>query len=252
MPFDFLKKRWQSRGQTNLTIPILACFLNNLGGAYVERYKIDKSPDYLLKATQTLENAVAVTPTGQPDSAARLYNLGMLLLNSGQDDNDLSGPLSYFHEAFDSPTASPMERIDAGKLILSCCLLTSDWERAYEALNKAVRLVPILAPKSLLNTDKQHMLGQVVGLASNAAAVALQAGKNPFVSFEILELGRGVLAMSLDDMGIDVLDLKEEEPELIEQFVSLLDELDFPAWRTESGDEDRKWSSHTDESTVRC
>lgn len=133
-----------------------------------------------------------------------------------------------------------MDRINTGKPILWCCLLTSDWERAYEALNKAVRLVPALAPKSLLNTDKQHMRRQVVGLASNAAAVALQAGKDPFVCLEILELGRGVLATSLDDMRIDVLDLKEKEPELAEQFVSLRDELDFPAWRARSGDEDRK------------
>ena len=226
--------------------PDFGMFLNNLGGAYKERYKTDKSPDYLLKAIQTLENAVAVTPTGHPDRAARLYNLGLLLLDSCQDDNDLSGPLSCFHEALDLPAASPMSRIDAGKLILSCCLLTSDWERAYEALNKAVRLVPAIAPKSLLNADKQHMLGQVVGLASNAAAVALQAGKNPFVSLEILELGRGILATSLDDMRIDVLDLKEKEPELAKQFVSLRDELDFPAWRAESGDEDRKRSWQTE------
>jgi hypothetical protein len=44
------------------------------------------------------------------------------------------------------------------------------------------------------NSDKQHMLSQVVSLVSNAAAASLYAEKKPLVALNFLKQGRSVLA----------------------------------------------------------
>lgn len=68
----------------------------------------------------------------------------------------------------------------------------------------------------------------MVGLASDAAAVALNAGKQPSVALEFLELGRGVLAASLEELRTDVSELRQRYPELAEKFIRLRNELDLP------------------------
>jgi hypothetical protein len=63
-------------------------------------------------------------------------------------------------------------------------------------------LVPLLTPRSLENSDKQHLLTSIVGLASDAATVALMAEKTSYEAIRPLELGRGVIIGSLNDIQI--------------------------------------------------
>ncbi|KAJ4200804.1 hypothetical protein NW759_015830, partial [Fusarium solani] len=98
---------------------------------------------------------------------------------------------------------------------------------AREANATTIELVP-LTPPSLQNTDKQNLLSQVIGLASDAAAIALHAGKGPVPAIELLETSRGVLASSLQDMRTDLSPLQKQYPELARSFVELRDQLDPP------------------------
>ncbi|KAF9772715.1 hypothetical protein IL306_009564 [Fusarium sp. DS 682] len=104
----------------------------------------------------------------------------------------------------------------------------SDLSDTIEAAREAVNAIPA---RSLKNPDKQHLLGQVVGLASNAAAAALHAGRGPTVALKILEQGRGVLATALEEMRTDIIELQARCPELAKRFVGLRDELDPPVAR---------------------
>ena len=72
------------------------------------------------------------------------------------------------------------------------------------------------------------MLSQVVGLAYDVTAVALQVEKAPLVALELLERGRGVLAASLEEIRTDILDLRRRHSELADRFVRLRDELEPP------------------------
>jgi hypothetical protein len=73
------------------------------------------------------------------------------------------------------------------------------------------------------------MLSKFSGLASMAAATALNMGKEAGYALELLELGRGVIAGLLLEMRTDVSALKQLHSELAAEFISLRDELDSPA-----------------------
>jgi len=78
--------------------------------------------------------------------------------------------------------------------LINACAITSDRQQAYKTSEIAITLVAKLTLRSLENSDKQHMLSQVVRLASNAAAAALHAEKGPLVALDFLEQGCSVLA----------------------------------------------------------
>ena len=127
-----------------------------------------------------------------------------------------------------SPTAA---RISAGQKVLRSCVIILDWQQAYEDSSIAIHPVPKLTLRSPENSDKQYLLSQVAGLACNATAVALQAGKAPLVALDLLEQGRGILAASLEEMRTDISDLRRRHPELADKFVRLRDELESPVTR---------------------
>lgn len=58
------------------------------------------------------------------------------------------------------------------------------------------------------------MLTDFAGLASVAAATALNAGGEPYHALQLLKLGGDVIASLLIDMHGDVSDLEREHPDL--------------------------------------
>jgi hypothetical protein len=102
---------------------------------------------------------------------------------------DLEEAISCNQYALRQVTSSTITRVLAGREVLRYCAITSDWQQAYEALDIAVHLVPNLTSRSLENSDKQHILSQIVSLASDAAAAALNAKKGPLVALNFLEQG---------------------------------------------------------------
>ncbi|KAI1053732.1 hypothetical protein LB507_007472 [Fusarium sp. FIESC RH6] len=206
-------------------------YLNSLGIRFMERYRRQNTRTDLDKAIQALQEVVSTMPESHPERARYLVNLGTgldLRYAITDEHADHEGSLSQFQTALRDPNAPTLDRIAAGIAILQICSTTLDWEQVYEALEIAVSLVPKLTARSLENPDKQHLLGQVVGLASNAAAAALHAGRGPVVALKFLEQGRGVLATALEEMRTDVIELQARYPELSRRFVALRDELDTP------------------------
>ncbi|PNP83971.1 hypothetical protein FNYG_02659 [Fusarium nygamai] len=72
------------------------------------------------------------------------------------------------------------------------------------------------------------MLGRIVELACDTAAVALHAGKEPFFALNVPEKGRGVLTAAIEQICVDVLDLEDVHPELAGRFQELSQVLDAP------------------------
>jgi hypothetical protein len=56
-------------------------------------------------------------------------------------------------------------------------------------------------------------------LASNAAATVLNAAKMPFDAMQLLELGREVIAGSLNEIRADISELQQRHPQLAEEYI---------------------------------
>ncbi|KAI0815420.1 hypothetical protein GGR55DRAFT_345894 [Xylaria sp. FL0064] len=87
-----------------------------------------------------------------------------------------------------------------------------DNEEAHRIAETTIQLIPLLTPRALKNTDKQHILLQAASLASDAAAIALEASKEVVAAIEMLETGRGILNSTVYDLRTDVLALQQHHP----------------------------------------
>jgi len=126
-----------------------------------------------------------------------------------EDRNDVDEAIALYPGGLQLSSSTLITRIEAGQALLHC---SSDWEQCYEAAKLAVSLIRGLTLRSLENSDRRHLLRQVVGLASDAAAVALRADKGPLAALELLEQGRGVLWASVEEIRADILSLQEGTP----------------------------------------
>ncbi|RYP48546.1 hypothetical protein DL768_005585 [Monosporascus sp. mg162] len=215
--------------------PDQASRLNNLGIWLSALFDRTGSMDDINRAVDVASMAVDATPQDHPDRAVCLGNLGNWLgtrfKRTGSID-DLNRTLASYKEGRCCHTAPPSIRIRLGRKAANILASQQNWDESSQLLEEAVKLLPSVSPRFLNHTDKQHMLADSAGLASMAAATALNAGKKPSYALQLLELGRGVIAGLLMDMRGDISDLKDKHPTLADDFASLRDELDSPADRS--------------------
>jgi hypothetical protein len=173
--------------------------------------------------------ALDATSENHPQRAEQSLTLGYRLKDKYSKDGsliDLEESISLHQLTLRHPSASLITRIHGGSEVVRSCAFTLEWQQAHEAASIAVALIPKLTSRSLDTSDKQYWLGQVIGLACDAAAAVLHAGEDPRTALDILEQGRGVLAASLDEVRADTFELQKEYPELAKQFIRLRDELE--------------------------
>ena len=237
---------------TPLDHPDRARRLGNLGallGRRFERFEQTGAMDDLNRAVEVTGMAVAATPPDHPDRTSWLNNLGAWLgkrfeLTGGR--KDIEQALLSYKEGWNCQDAGPSIRIKLARSAAMLLASQSNWEESSDLLQRAVELLPTVSPRFLQHTDKQHMLGEFVGLASMATATALNAGKEGHSVLKLLELGRGVIASLLLETRTDISTLKHLHPELAAEFVSLRDELDSPTDATAlpiSNGDARSWES---------
>ena len=201
----------------------------NLASALRSRYEHLGDPADLEESVELLHSLVGDYPQGHPDQveprAAQAEALYRLHLLTG-DRRRLSAALDAARAAVAVGTAPVVARLRARVTLGQVSGAGHDWEAARCAFRDAVDLLPRLANRSLTRTDQQHALAKMPGLAAEAAAYALQAGKTE-QALEVLEHGRGVLlARRLQVQGSDLDQLARADPRLAEEFLRLRDEDD--------------------------
>ncbi len=218
------KSKFNCRGRASL-------LYQHTGHLYTRSLRSKDSSD-LDDLVRLAQECVDATPDGDPQRANRFFYLARNLKHRyliRREACDLQSANLYFHSALYDSNSRPVFRISAGKSAFSCCVISADWERAYEVSAYTIQLVPYLVKRSLTNSDKQHLLKEIVGLASDAAAISYKANKSPFAAISLLEKGRGVLALSLEDMRTDLEDVRKRSPVFAAEFIRLRDELELPA-----------------------
>ncbi|KAF6828948.1 TPR domain-containing protein [Colletotrichum musicola] len=218
--------------------PFASAIHDNFALALIEKYNLEYSKEVLEEGIQAAREAVASTSESNLDWARRLGILGSMLYGRSQiegSDVDLQESLRLWRSGIDHSGSPIHERVDCGRHLLSCKGLCSDADLAYYAAQTTIQLIGLSAPNALEISDKHYALSNAVGLASDAAAVALEVGKDAVCAVELLESGRNLLAGSLRGIRTDLSSLQQLHPDLAGSFVSLRDQLDQPVSHLGSG-----------------
>ncbi|CAH0022192.1 unnamed protein product [Clonostachys rhizophaga] len=149
------------------------------------------------------------------------------------DEADDSRAEQAFKEALHHSSSPIVDRLRACKQLFFSSVERERWQSAYEVASTGVSLLGQLAPRSLVTSDKQRLMIEFYGLACDAAAVALMIGKQPYEAIRLLEIGRGVITGSLNEIHTDVSELIQQHPEIAKEYVRLRDQMSLSA--TESG-----------------
>ncbi|CAH0051575.1 unnamed protein product [Clonostachys solani] len=212
--------------------------LRDLGSMYLERYILPSgSMSDVDKAIEKYELALEKTPEHQPSKARQLAALGVGYYNKYQREKDrryIEKALEQERQAFNHAPSHVGDRLESGVLLLRRYSEVNDWSQAYEIAVKVLAWVPQIMHRFLDNSDKQSQLGALVGVASDAAAIALSAGKPAFEALRLVEIGRGNIAGSLNDMRLDVSTLEQQYPKLAKEYTTLRDRI--LALKNSSGD----------------
>ena len=203
--------------------------LRNLGTVYYDKYRALGVMADLEIAIQRYQEALDKTPADYPERAGRLECLGNAYHSrylALKVMADLETAIQQYQEALDKSSCPVNDRLRSGMALLALHANAQNWLEAFQTAYATVSLVPLFTPRSLDVSDKQRLLVNISGLASDAAAIALNAEKLPFDAIQLLELGREVIAGSLNEIRADISELQPKHPQLAEEYISLRDQLD--------------------------
>jgi len=213
--------------------PSKAMYLANLGGALADLAERVGNVAALDEAIGCLRRAAALTPDGDHAQAGCLVNLGTTLRRQyarGGHEGLRAEAFAAYQKAAALVAAPPATRIDAAIQWGGLGIAAGSGAEALAGFAAAIELLPRLVTLQLHRPDAEHWLASFAGLASQAAACALEEG-DAERALVLLEQGRGILlAQAMSTRG-DLTALREHSPaarEMADAFERLGRELDGP------------------------
>ena len=190
--------------------------LANLGGALHLRFQAGGRAGDLTAAVELLRIAVRGSDPAQLDTAIRQLGLGQALVSGlgrpgGQDL--LAEAVTHLRATARSTAAPPATRIAAARTWGQAAARAGDWDTAVAGYSAAVALLPVLAWHGLPRDDREQHLAGWPGVARDAAACAVAAGR-PERAVELLEQGRAVLWGQVLHLRADLTVLASDHPGL--------------------------------------
>ncbi|MFD3659970.1 CHAT domain-containing protein [Streptomyces sp. NPDC058659] len=208
--------------------PTLALVLSNLGSARLTLHHHGTGDGLLEQAVSDLGRAVWSAPAGGSAHGFYLRAYGDALRALHHQDGDpgvLRAAEDAYRQAAGTKAMPAYERVLAAWDWGAAAAAGLRWDEALRGHEVALDLLPFAASGRLARSDQERGLSRVRGLAAEAAACAVNAGR-PERAVSLLEQGRGVLlgrAMATRD-GLGR--LRGAHPGLAERFVSIRDRLD--------------------------
>ncbi|KAF5246468.1 hypothetical protein FANTH_6840 [Fusarium anthophilum] len=202
--------------------------LHDLGAIMQRRYQMTEDLEDLDEAIGLTQQALFALGPNHPQQADTMSLIALFFAKrygETESPEDLQRT-EFFYRAALFQTQSPIAtRIEAGVKLISVCMVQKNMEQAYEDAKYVVELIPQMAVRSLESSDKQDLLLKTGGVSSEAAGLALHLGEDPLVALSLLEKGRGIFALSLDEMRADIRSLEEQCPDLAREFITLREQL---------------------------
>ncbi|MEU7825936.1 CHAT domain-containing protein [Catellatospora sp. NPDC049133] len=174
----------------------------------------------LAEGTDLYRTIAAELPEVHPHRAPYLSDLADSLFLAYEwhgDRTALRQAQDAYRQAAASPSAGIRLRILNERSKARADAASGDHETALASIERALELLPLLASRHLARADRAHRLGQVAGVAAQAAAVAVAAGR-PDRAVELLEQARGQLLAEAMGNSEDLRRLRSSLPELADRF----------------------------------
>ncbi|KAF5567566.1 C2H2 zinc finger [Fusarium phyllophilum] len=210
--------------------PKRGAHFSDLGNWLGWRYEKTHHESDLIEAVESQQIAAASVPANHPSKASFLLNLcRVLFLQYEKDDSDENRDLvlACCKEGWECINANTSTRIRLAEQAARVYASMGDWSQASLYLEEALRLVPMLSPRSLYSTDKQFMLQSFSGLGARAAEAALSSGKGELHALGLLESGRDIINGLLMEVREDLIEIQQHDSGLAERFSQLRDELEI-------------------------
>jgi len=203
-----------------------AKWLDNLATFSRELAAVTGDPDAITDAYAIGVRALSEAPAHREERAVLAVNQGLAALTLFTQSHDaayLEAAGAHLTDAALARNAPAGVVIQAEQLRAVCAMYAGDAEAALTASERAVvELVPRVAPRDLVRSDREHGLSRLSDLGAEAAAAATFAG-HPERAVELLEQARGILlAEELDTRG-DLRRLADERPALAVELQQLRD-----------------------------
>ncbi|MGX9887880.1 CHAT domain-containing protein [Streptomyces sp. NPDC002276] len=207
-----------------------ASSLSNLAAVLQVQFRLFGADDgdALGEAVRIGREAVDACPSGHTNRAFYLCNHGITLQAQFEltgDSDVLRSAGEAYREAAESPAAPVAAQIIARAGQGRVAMAAGDAPAALTAFEEAVALLPRLVPRELARADREHGIGRTAGLASDAAAAAVQAGR-PERAVELLDQARTLLLAEAMDAHGDLSELTSTAPDLAAEFVQLRAAMD--------------------------
>lgn len=172
-----------------------------------------------------------------PDRASYLHNLGTTYMMAAkakgtptdtpqgarQDHQRLA--VTAFRQAAQAASAGPTSRCRSGMSWGRAAADMAEWGEAVAGFRTAIEQLPLVAGRELSRGDQEHQLSQFGGLATEAAAAALD-NNDPVAAMTLLDQGRGILLAQALQVRTDLTELRQRKPNIADRFTTLRDELD--------------------------
>jgi tetratricopeptide (TPR) repeat protein len=194
---------------------------------------------YLDRAIELSLEAVNACRDDDWDLARLLKHLGDRLRQRvplTQSDDDIDDCVRAYDLALKADLAAPRDRISAARSAASVCMQAGGVLKASDFLDQAMSIVPKVHTRTPERDDEYDQAADYRNLASDAAAIALAAGKKPYAALSLLESGNAVIIGSTIDYRSDVSDLYASHPAIAEDFEKTRRAIDSPEISSNSRD----------------
>ncbi|MEU1371034.1 CHAT domain-containing protein [Streptomyces sp. NPDC005803] len=179
-------------------------------------------------AAAARESLVGVAEGHPSHDFSRLLMAGVQLDRAAMGEQvDLAEVVRLARACARNPVAHSSARLQAARVWGLASVKAGHRAEALEGYAYAVGLLPGMAPRSLARADQEARLSGGDGLASDAAALALDASA-PGRALALLEQGRGVLLAQGLENRADVSRLRELDPARAAEFELIRDQLSGP------------------------
>ncbi|UJW32509.1 CHAT domain-containing protein [Saccharothrix sp. AJ9571] len=202
--------------------------LSSLGNALQARFEQTGDLANLDEAVDIGRHAVRDIPYHHPRHGECLFNLGNALQARFERTREAEVVEECRRRYADASAvkSSPADvRVMAAHGAADMDLVVGDAVHALAMAERAVHLLPLLAPRRQQRSDRRHRRTRLASLASTVAAAAVAAGY-PDRAVELLEQTRSLLFTDPFDIRSELTALRQHAPSLADKLTDVRDVLD--------------------------